>query len=477
MIGGRVTSSLRWLASARLLGQIAAIAASLVVIRILEPTDYGLMAMATVVLGLVILLNEMGLGSALVQQKELSRADMERVFGLLLIVNTGLFLLLYALAPVIAAFFDEPRVTPIIQVLALKLPLMALLVVPRSVLRREMLFKRKSLVDLAGMLAGSATTLISALLGFGVWAIVHGIFAGAIVQVVGTYAVAPVRVWPRFSLQGMRHQVTFGGWITADSLLWYGYTQADKVVVGRMLGTEVLGVYSVAKQIASMPLDRLGGIVKEVGFSAYSSANRQGLGIPGYYCKAARMASFFSFPVFFGIAAIAPVAVPLILGEKWVDTVVPMQLLALVLPLRQLNTINTPALMGIGRPEVNVGNLLIACAIMPVAFVIGARWGLIGVCIAWVVAYPAYFLILLRRSLPLLGVSFSEYARAVLPSAGVGTAMAGVVVIASMVIAELAITAATALVVLTLIGASGYVLAVLAFNAGQLREVIAVIRR
>ena len=477
MLGRRVTSSLKWLASAKLAGQIAAAAASLVVIRILEPSDYGLMAMATVILGLILLLNEMGLGSALVQQKELSRFEMERVFGLLLLVNTALFLLLFLLAPLVAAFFQEPRVTPIIQVLAVKLPLMALLVVPRSVLRREMLFKRKSLVDLAGMLTGSATTLISALLGFGVWSIVFGILAGAVAQVIGTYMVSPIWVRPRFSLGGMGRQATFGGWVTVDSILWYGYTHADVVIVGRVLGHEILGIYSVAKRIVSMPLDRLGGMVKEVGFSAYSNANRGGLAIPDYYCKAARMASFFAFPVFFGAAAIAPDAVPIILGEKWIGIIVPLQLLALTLPLRQLNTINTPALMGVGRPDVNVVNLLFACAIMPLAFLVGARWGLIGVCLAWVIVYPAYFLIMLARSLPVLGVRFRDYFQAVWPSALAGAAMVGVVETARLTIADVTIAPAVVLLLLMILGAVGYALAVVLINRAQLREVLAVIRR
>ena len=477
MIGKQVTTSLKWLTSAKVVGQIFAAAASLVVIRILEPSDYGLMAMATVILGLILLLNEMGLGSALVQQKELSRLEMERVFGLLLLVNIGLALLLCLAAPLVAAFFDEPRVTPIIQVLALKLPLMALLVVPRSILRREMLFKRKSMVDLARMLVGSATTLVFAVSGFGVWSIVYGILAGGVAQVIGTYAVSPVRVRPRFSLQGMHKQLTFGGWVTVDSILWYGYTHADIVIVGRMLGHEILGVYSVAKRIVSMPLDRLGGMVKEVGFSAYSSANRDGLAIPDYYCKAARMASFFAFPVFFGAAAIAPDAVPIILGEKWVGIIVPLQLLALTLPLRQLNTINTPALMGVGRPDVNVVNLLFACAIMPLAFLIGARWGLIGVCLAWVIAYPAYFLIMLARSLPVLGVRFRDYFQAVWPSAVTGAAMVGVVETARIAIADATIAPAMVLLLLVALGTLGYGLAVLLFNRAQLREVLAVIRR
>lgn len=477
MIGKRVTSSMRWLVLAQMLGQGGAVLASLVVIRILEPTDYGLMAMAAVVLGLILLLNEMGLGSALIQQASLSRVELERVFGLLLVVNLGLALALIGAAPAIAVFFDEPRVTPLIQVMALRLPLMALLVVPRSMLRRDMLFRRKAMVDLAGILSGSAATLVLALMGYGVWSIVVGILIGGVVEVIGTYIASPVRVWPAFSIRGMGQQCRFGGFVTLDRILWYSYSQADVVVLGRFLGPELLGVYSVAKRLASMPLDRLGGIVNEVGFSAYSSAHRDGLSVPEYYCKAARLASFFTFPLFFGMAAIAPEAIPVVLGEKWSPAVLPFQLLALVMPLRQLNVINTPALMGIGRPDVNVVNLLIALVIMVPAFLIGVQWGVIGVCLAWVIAYPVYFAIMLWRSLAVLQVSARSYLGAILPSALTAAVMVGCVEVSRRLLDDWLIQPVLLLAALAVVGFIGYFAAAGLLNRPQCREILSVLRR
>ncbi|MDW7711865.1 MAG: lipopolysaccharide biosynthesis protein [Deferrisomatales bacterium] len=477
MIGRQVVSSLKWLVSARMVGQAFAAASGLVVIRILDPRDYGLMAMASVVLGLIVLLNEMGLGAALVQQRDLGRREMEQVFGLLLLVNLGLYGALFAAAPLVGAFFGEPRVVPIVRVLALRLPLIALLVVPRAMLRREMLFRRKSLVDLAGMLAGSLTTLTFALLGHGVWALVFGILGGGVAEVIGTYLASRVWVRPRFSLHGMRRQATFGGLLTADRILWYLYTQSDVLIVGRVLGNEVLGVYSVAKKLASTAVDRLGGVLNEVGFSAYSKVQGDRRAFRSHYCKAARLMSFFSFPVFFGISAIAPDAVPVILGDKWSHAVVPLQLLALVVPLRKLNAINTPALLGIGRPGVNVVNLLFAMAIMPAAFLAGTRWGVTGVALAWVCAYPVYFGIMLRRSLPVLGVAYRDYFAAVFPSVLTGAAMYAVVALSRLGLAAATMEPVVTLLLGVATGVTAYLCTTLVANRVLLREVISLIRR
>lgn len=477
MIGAQVVSSLKWMVSARLLAQALTALCGLVVIRILDPQDYGLMTMAVVVLGFILLLNEMGLGVVLVQQRRLESREMEQIFGLLLLVNLTLYGVLFVAAPLLGAFFHEPRVVPIVRAIGLRLPLVALLVVPRAMLQRELLFRRKALVDLAGLLTASGTTLAGALLGYGVWSLVFGLLGGAVVEVIGTYLASPVWVRPRFSVRGLRRQAIFGGVLTLDSILWYFYTQADVLIVGRALGNEILGIYAVAKQLASMPAERFGGLVREIAISAYAKVQTDPQALRAHHCKATRLMSFVSFPVFFGISAIAPDAVPLILGDKWSPAIVPLQLIALVIPLRQLDSLTNPALIGVGRPGMNLGNLLIALLIMPAAFLVGVRWGLIGAALSWVCAYPIYFLIALRRSLPVLGVPYRDYFQAVWPSALTGAAMYALVELARL---GLIAVAAGPLIVLLLgiaVGATGYFLATLVVNRALLYEVVALMRR
>src|SRR5262249_13188717 len=119
-----------------------------------------------------------------------------------------------------------------------------------------------------------------------------------------------------------------------------------------------------------------------------------------------------SFPVFLGISSVAPEIVDVFLGGKWAATVLPIQLLSLVVPLRLLSTILPSSLYGIRRAEVSVSINVIGCIVMPLSFAIGARYGLKGVCAAWVLAYPMYFIVSLVRGLPVIGVKVSDYVRA-----------------------------------------------------------------
>lgn len=477
LMRSQVLNSVKWLGLARLIGQVVAVSISVIVVRLLDPADYGVMAVALVFLGLILLLNELGMGAALVQQEHLENHEIERVFGLLLIVNLALYALVYLTAPSIASFFKEPRITPIIQVVALRLPLIALVVIPRAMLQRGLKFRALSMVDLVGMVTASLGTLVLALLGFGVWALACGVLFGAVVEVVGMYMVSRFWVRPRFSLRGMRRQATFGGYLTLDRLIWYTYTRADAVIVGRLIGNEALGLYYIAKKFAGLPVEMSGGIFTQVGFAAYSRIQHDMPQFRLHYRKVARMASAVSFPVCFGLSAVAPEAVPVILGSNWVEAVVPMQLIALVTPLRQLNALNTPALLAVGRPEIALGNVILAFVIMPAAFAIGANWGLPGVATAWAAAYPVYFLLMLMRSLPVLGVSYWQYLDSIWPPVVATVAMYALVEISRLGLQNAGATPFLKLALSVVVGVASYIGLVLVIRNSLAHELVALFRR
>jgi teichuronic acid exporter len=472
MIRTKVLHSLKWLASTTLIGKALATVISVFVIRLLEPTDYGLMAMALVFVGLLALLNEMGLGAALVQKKSIAHGEIEKVFGLLLIVNLSLYAVLYLAAPWVAAFFREPNLVPVLRVLSLLLPMTALIVVPRAMLQREMNFRAISLVELAHGFAAGFGTLAFALAGFGVWSLIFGSLLGTAVQIAGIHIAAKMLILPRFSLQGMRQQVIFGGYLTADRVLWYLYSRSDVVIVGRIIGPELLGFYHVAQKLASLPLQMFGNIGNQIGFAAYSRVQDDKPRLALYYCKAARMATFFSFPFCFGLSVVAPEAVTLVLGPKWMDVILPLQIVALAVPLRNLNTLNTPALLAIGRPEVNVVNLSVALAVMPAAFLFASGWGLVGVASVWVLVYPLYLLFVLMRSLPILGVSWRMYLTSVWPAAAAAAIMFGVVEVARQALLFAEVHAVVVLAVSVMLGGCVYIGAIWMLRRDVVREVL-----
>jgi len=407
--GVRVLNAIRWSASTRLLGQVLSWAITLVVIRLLQPTDYGLIAMATLPMSLLYLVNDFGFGARLVQARHLDEKMRQQMLAAIIVANLAIMLGLQLAAPLIAAFFSEEALTPVIRVLALQFLFHIFESLPVSRLEREIDFKRRSLIELGTMLLGSLATLALAILGIGVWALVWGSLLTVLTRVIGLNIIAPCRFRPRFVLAGMNHHFGFGGMILAENALWFVFSDFDKFIAGRLFGAEQLGYYAVSQHVATLPINKLAGLVKSVAFAGFSKVQADAATVRTYLLTSMRVASIVFFPVFLGIAAIADELVPVLLGERWTPGVTLLKILAVVMPLRMISVLFPPVLWGIGRPDVSAGNYLFAAAFMPAALVLGGVWGgITGLAVAWLCAFPVVFLFFLAWTGRLLALPVSR---------------------------------------------------------------------
>jgi len=467
----KVLLALRWSAGLRIISQVATWAMTLIVVRLLSPADYGLMALASIVLAFLMMINELGVGPALIQKEKLDDDDLSQGFGIALISNLLLLALVWFSAPLVAAFFEEPKLVPIIRTLSIQFVLIPLAVIPESMLTRKLDLKKKSIVNLVASVAGGAATLAFAVSGHGVWSLVWGSLVLMALRSFGFLVASPIFVRPRFSFSKAKGLLSFGALITADRLLWFIYSRADVVIIGKMLGTEVLGIYSVAMQIASLPLQKVNSVLNEVAFPAFAMIQSEPDRVRTYLDKATRMVSFLAFPIFVGISSVAPSFVHVVLGEQWTASILPLATLAFIMPLRMISNIITSTLQGIGRVGVSVGNLIYATVIIPTAIFVGSQYGLIGVCIAWLAAFPLVTIIEIVRSRPYVQMGLLDFLRSFsLPVLG-SAVMWGCVYLLTREI-EFAETI-LGLGLLVVSGALVYFLFSYSFNRGDLREMIA----
>ena len=425
-----VLSGLFWAGGMRLLGQVLTWAITIVVIRLLSPNDYGLLAMATVFVSFLILMAEAGLGAALVQAPEVDDFMLRGIFAAVILVDCVLFLLLVVAAPAIAQFFAEDRLVWIVRVLALQFLLGIFAVIPSAQVTRRLDFKWPSMIGLLGAMCGSLSSLGLALFGYGVWALVAG---GLVTQLFNTVAInvlSPFLKWPDFSLKGARGLITFGGQVTAARVLWFLYSQADILIAGKLLGKELLGFYSVSMHLASLPVQKVSAVISQVAFPAFARSQHDPELVSRYLLKGLRVLSFVSFPVLWGISSIAREIVAVLLGSKWETAVVPLQLLPLIMPLSLVSPFLNTAFQGIGRSGVVLKNVLTACLVMPAAFWFGANWGLLGLSLAWVLGFPLVLTVNFWRMLPLVGLKLRHVLAAAAPAALAGCGMYAAVAIA-----------------------------------------------
>lgn len=390
----QVMSGLRWSAGMRLLGQLFTWAVTLIVIRILSPADYGLMELAGVFIGLLSLVNEMGLGSAVVQRKDLEQEDLKAIFGFILVVSLFICCLLMTASPLIAGFYNEPKLIPMLWTLSLIFLFSGLAVVPQSLLLKNLQYKKIASIELASVISGSICTLIMALNGMGVWSLIGGFLTMRIISMFGFYIMQPFLHLPKLKLKKMTSIFKFSGQVTLSRILWFFYsTAAASLIVGKVLGKEALGFYCIGLYLACLPMEKVGGLLHRVAFPAFSSIQDTPDLVGSYFVKAARMLCFITIPIFWGMSSIAPEIVNVFLGQKWAGAIVPFQIIAFIVPLRMVRNLMAPALLGMGRGDVNLNNEIVAVVLMPLAFLVASFWGVIGVSLVWIMVFPIVFLV------------------------------------------------------------------------------------
>jgi teichuronic acid exporter len=423
----QVLSSIAWVAGLTYAGQAIKWIVTIIVIRLLSPSDYGLMAKAMVFMGFLMMISELGLAAAIIQKKQITEDQLTHVFGLVISSNIILGLVFFFMSPVIADFYSDPRLVPILQVLSSTFIFLPFYIVPQSMLLRSMNFKMKSTVEIIGALLGTGMTLVLALMGYGIWSLVLGSIAKHVCWAIGYNIAIKKFMLPRFAIRGYAQFITFGGYVTGSRVLWYFYSMSDIFIGGKFLANKLLGIYSVALQLVSIPIEKFLPVVSQVAFPAYSIIQTQVKQVRSHYLKSLRMISLLIFPLYGGLFIVAPQLVGIFLGTKWSEVIVPLKLLCLIMPFRAISSLFSPVLNGLGRPGVNLTNVGIASVIMPLGFFIGARWGILGICLAWLIGYAPVFLIMSSRSLKVIGPSIKEFwSSLMIPLASTALMIAGV---------------------------------------------------
>ena len=464
-----------WLTAVRVLSQAISWTITLYVIRILSPSDYGLVAMAGVYIGFISLFNELGLGAAIIQKKALSQDDLSSICWAVLSINLILYVFAVLSAPLVADFYNEPRVAEILRVASIVFIIRGVSLVPNNILTRELAFSKQSQADLIANASGAVATLWLATEGFGVWSLVYGILVLEIVRTLLSFVFRPWKPNLSFSFSKVKVLVDFGAKVAAARLLWYLAASIDLLIAGKLLGTTQLGYYSVAVQLALIPLDKMVSTIAYVAFPALSKVQDDPAMLRRYYLKIVNVVAFASFPACWGIYLVAESAVPLVLSEKWLPAVLPLQILSMVTACRAIQTINAPLEMAVGRAGITLLNVAIIASVMALCFFVGSSYGLEGLAYAWF-AFPAVFLITTSITVRLIRLSLADYFWGLThPFLGTGFMVVAVLIGQKFVLDTLGLVAQVAGSVV--LGLVSYVLYYVLFNRQMFVEARRVLRR
>jgi O-antigen/teichoic acid export membrane protein len=426
-VGTRVRGAVLWRSGSQIAAQLVTWAATFLVIRLLDPADYGLMAMSQVVLVFLNLMNGHGFASGLVQSERIDRRRIAQVFGMLLLLNGALAAVQIGLAPLAAAYFRQPLLVQMLRVQALIYVATPFIAVPSALLGRTLEFRRQALVNLAAATLSAATALTMASAGFGVWTLVAAPIVLFWARAVGLTLACRWLVLPSFRFEGAGRLFGFGAALILVQLFWFVQSQADVFFAGRAFDAGTLGLYTTALFLAQILAAKFVPPLNEVAFAAYSRIQGDGAALAKAFLKATRLIMLAALPFYFGLAATAQPLVATFLGTKWAGIVPLVRILALAMPLMTLQILFAPATNALGRPIIAVRSGAAGAALLPAAFLVGLRFGPIGLAWAWVGGMAALLAATMALSLPAIGARAVEVAKAVAPGLAASAVMAAAV--------------------------------------------------
>ena len=384
----KLVEGLRSYATLRLLTQMLSWVGTIYVVRRLGSDAVGQYAIALVVFNYLAMTFDGTLLETLVQCP--TDAETRRpVFSLVIGIGLALACVTVAFAGVIGHLVKDPTVPALVVGVAGAFFLMSLGVLPQATLAREMAFPRLAGIAAAQSVCVTAVTVVLAARGDGPWALVAGLIIGMLVRVTLLNLSRWGLMWPTVKLSAAVAHLRFGGVLFADNLLWRWYTSLDTFLLGRWTGTASLGYYNLAQQVAELPLEKITTVVNDISLPAYAELHEEEGAAAGLLLETIRTHAAVGFALFWGLAAVAPFAIPVLFGVQWLSAVFPLVALAAIAPIRLIGSIETPAMTGIGRPGVLVRTKLIIAPCMTVALLVACReWGIRGAALTWLFVFP-----------------------------------------------------------------------------------------
>ena len=404
-------SGVAWASAAKLSTQVLAWASTIIVARILNPSDFGLMTMATVFLGVVMMLSEFGVGSAVVTLRELAPEKLYQLNSISLLLGLGGTLVTVLMAYPLGLFFRAPELPPVLMVVGLTILISSFQIVPAAMLRRELRFRTLALIDIGRGLLMPTVTLIGALLGLRYWALALGTVAGAVATMVFTLYCRRI-AFARPRLTGLREVLHFSRDVLVSRLAYIIYQDGDFAVAGRRLGQAAVGDYSLAWTLATSPIEKLTLVLSDVTPGLFSAVQNDRPALRRYFLNLSEILCIATFPAAVGLALVSIDLVAVVLGPKWVGAGPPLALLALYAGARSVTGLFGHLFIATRETRFMMWISITGAVCLLTGFIVGSNWGTAGIAAAWLLIHPSISVCAFTRVRRVLDLSGIQYLKA-----------------------------------------------------------------
>jgi len=391
----KTSKALFWRGISQVINQVLRFIIQIVLVRLLKPEDFGLLAMVAVFFNFLALSGSIGLNTAIIQKKELSEEEISSVFWISVLLGLILSFLMFFTAPLVAKFYAQKELLEITPVLGIAFCLTSFGVVPYALHCKFLRFKILTFNDLGATFLSGLLAILSALKGGGVWSLIVQILSYNFFYSLLNFITAHFQPRRVLNFSKVKQMIYFGGNVFGLQTLGYFSQNVDKLLIGKYLGSIPLGFYDLAYRIMLFPLRRIPWAIGSVMYPALSLVQDNHQAVRNGYLRAIRMIASIVTPAMLGLAVIAPEFIKIVLGEKWLPSLYVMRIFCLIGAFQAVSTTVEWIYYSQGRANLLFRVIIIFVLIYITSFILGLKWGINGVATMYglsmlLIAYPNF---------------------------------------------------------------------------------------
>ena len=362
------------------------IISAVVLARLLTPDDFGLLGMVSVIVNFLFIFKDIGLSNATIQKEEITRPQISTLFWINSLISLSLGLIMVAVGPLVARFYDRAELTGIMTVLAISFVVEGLTIQHTALLRRHLRFSAVAIADIMSRFSFLVTAIIMALLGFSYWSLVGGHIVRSMVLLGFTIYTCP---WVPGRMQrgaGVRSMMRFGGHVTTGNLLAYLARNLDRILIGKLYGAAALGLYRQAYQLLMQPLTQVKYPLQHLSLPVLSSLQKEPERYRRYFSKLLDISISIALPVAVYCFLESEFLIRVALGPQWAEAAPIFRILAIGGIFVSASFLPGLALLSYGYSKKYMQLLIATSIIQSLSFVAGSPFGINGIAIAYTVS-------------------------------------------------------------------------------------------
>lgn len=412
----KVARATLWVGASHIFSNFLYFLRTIILTRLLNPIDFGLMGIARVMINMLNIFTETGIEKAIVQRKEVSKSALNSAWIITAIRGISLFALLYIFSGLIAGFYNNKQLSPILKFVSLSFIFSGFTSAGVFLFLKELDFKNKVLFEQSSAISNTVASVVLAVIFKNVWALVIGQVVGTIAGFFFSYSLYPFKPSFKFDFEEVKKLFQFGKYVFGASILTFLFIQGPNALIGKILNLDSLGFYVVAFGIANTPATSATHVVSQIVFPAYAKLQDDLPRLREGYIKVVRLIILLSAPIAGGIFMLIPEFVQIFLGTRWSPIILPVRILCVFGFFRSIYSTVGPVFYGTGRTDLDFRLSSLNLALLALLFYpLTVKMGIVGTSIAFsaVSAISVFYIMAVIYRLIRLDMERSQFLKAI----------------------------------------------------------------